>query len=169
MRLSIAIAGSIVVAGCVGTRPSTRATLPPFAGRVRSTLIDDARTGDTPEHFSYVGHWEHVRDRHDGRIDGTSTRSWHAGDNVIFTYIGFGLLVYGVTGPNGGNAAVSIDGVYQGTANFYSSQVRTHRLVFTAPPLAEGVHTIGLVVSHTPNYPHRNYVNIDSVTVLQNQ
>jgi hypothetical protein len=128
--------------------------------------IDDARIGDTPEHFAYVGRWQHVSGRHDGRMNGTSSRSWHSGDNIILTFTGSELLLYGVTGPNGGKAAVAVDGKYYGTANFYSPHLHAHKLVFSVPPLGEGVHTIGLLVSRTPNYPHRSYVNVDSVTVL---
>jgi hypothetical protein len=165
MKLPAAIVGSILAAGCASagsTRPSD-ASVSPVA---RSTLVDDARIGDAPDHFSYVGHWEHVTGRHDGRLNGTSSRSWHAGDNIILSYVGSELRLYGVTGPNGGNAAIAIDGRYYGTANFYSQRLRTHALVFSVPALGEGVHTMGVLVAQTPGYPRRRYVNVDSVTVL---
>jgi hypothetical protein len=166
MKVACAIAGCILVAGC-GSGESPAQSNPAASAHIaRSTIIDDAQMGDTPGHFSYVGRWEHVRGRHDGRMNGTSSRSWHAGDNLVLAYIGNELLVYGVTGPNGGNASVSIDGRYYGIANFYSTHLQAHRLVYSVPPLGEGIHTIGLLVSYTPNYAHRRYVNVDSVTIL---
>lgn len=121
--------------------------------------IDDAS-------LHYVGHWQHVRGRSDGRYSGTSSRSFHPGDYIVYTYQGSGFVLYGVSGPNGGNADVAIDGTFYGTAHFYSPRMQTHNVVFETPQLPEGTHTFGLVVARTPEYVHRNYVNIDSIQVL---
>lgn len=166
MKVACAIAGCLMVAGCESAGSTAQSAPGASAQAAHSTLIDDAQMGDTADHFSYVGRWEHVRGRHDGRMNGTSSRTWHPGDTLVLAYIGNELFVYGVTGPNGGNASVAVDGRSYGTVSFYSSRLQPHRLVYSVPPLGEGVHTIGLVVSYTPSYRHRSYVNVDSVTVL---
>ena len=151
MRVACAVAVIILVAGCrSGESPTPQAD-----------QIDDAL-------LNYTGRWEHVRDRRDGRSYGTSSRSWHAGDYLVFTYRGSGFVLYGVSGPNGGTGDVAVDGTYYGTAHFYSPQIQPHNAVFKAPDLPEGSHTVALVVSRTPEFAHRNYVNIDSIQVLHN-
>lgn len=132
----------------------------------RRVLVDDSQQGQLLNHFSYSGQWEHVRSRNDGRDDGTSSRSRHAGDSAIFTFDGSVVRIYGVEGPNGGDAAVGIDGHYYGTASFYSRKKQTHALVFESPPMPAGPHMIGFVVKGDVLSAHRAYVNIDSAEVL---
>jgi hypothetical protein len=129
-------------------------------------LLDDSRAGQSLGQFSYAGHWQHLSNRHDGRYGGTSTRTHHSGDSVAVPFDGAMVRVYGVRGRNGGDAAVGIDGQYYGTATFYAARKQAHALVFASPLLAEGTHTLGLVVKYAPPGSHRGYVNIDDVEVL---
>jgi hypothetical protein len=132
-------------------------------------LVDDARVGQSLDHFAYTGQWEHESTRADGRYAATSTRSHHSGDSVTLPFDGSVVRLYGVRGPNGGSAAVGIDGQYYGDAVFYAPKKQAHALVFSSPPLPEGTHTLGLVVKLPSPGSHRAYVNIDDVEVLHHQ
>lgn len=129
-------------------------------------LVDDARVGQALNHFAYTGQWERESMHADGRYGATSTRSHHSGDSVTLPFDGSAVRLYGVRGPNGGFAAVGIDGQYYGDAAFYAPKKQAHALVFSSPPLSEGTHTLGLVVKLPPPGSHRAYVNIDDVEVL---
>jgi len=132
-------------------------------------FVDDARIGQSLDHFTYAGQWEHLSARGDGRYAATSSRTHHPGDSMTLPFEGSIVRVYGVRGPNGGTAAVGIDGQYYGEASFYSPQKRAHALVFSSPPLAEGTHTLGLVVKLPAPGTHRAFVNIDDVEVFHQQ
>ena len=136
------------------------------AQRNADELLDDSRAGQSLGYFSYVGHWEHLSNRHDGRYGGTSSRSRHSGDSVTLPFNGSMVRLYGVRGPNGGQADVAIDGQYYGTTSFYSPHKEVHALVFASPQLAQGTHALGLVVKLPASGSHRAYVNIDEVEVL---
>lgn len=129
--------------------------------------VDDSQIGQSLQRIAYAGTWDHVVARQDGRFHGTSSRSHNAGDSLIFPFDGSVVRVYGVLGPNGGEADIGIDGRYYGTANFFSTNKRVHTLVFESPPLASGTHMLGLVVKGATDYPHHAYVNIDEVQVLR--
>ncbi len=135
----------------------------------RAISIDDAQIGQSVNHFEYAGAWEHLSARSDGRFAGTSSRSHHAGDSVIFPFDGSAVRLYGVRGPNGGEATVAIDGRYLGTASFLAPQKVAHALVFESPPLASGTHTLGIVVKGDVTGSHRAYVNLDAAEVLPQQ
>lgn len=128
--------------------------------------VDDASTGQSVDHFSYRGQWEHTRDRNDGRYKGTSSRSRHSGDSVVLPFDGSVVRIYGIRGANGGNAAIGIDGQYYGMADFFSPRKQVHALVFESPPLRDGTHALGLVVRGDVRTSHHAYVNIDEVQVL---
>lgn len=136
------------------------------AQRNADELLDDSRTGQSLGHYSYSGRWQHLSNRSDGRFDGTSSRSHHPGDSVTVPFNGSMVRVYGVRGPNGGDAAVGIDGQYYGMATFYSPRKQAHALVFASPDLPEATHTLGLVVKFSMPGSHRGYVNIDEIEVL---
>jgi hypothetical protein len=149
----------VTLAAC-GTRST------PDAG---SLVIDDSTRGQFLNRFAYTGRWQHVSGYSDGRLDGTSSRSTHPGDSVVLTFEGSVVRIFGVRGPNGGDAGIGIDGKYYGTADFYSPKKQTHALVFQSPPLAAGAHTVGVVVKGRTASAHRAYVNIDGAQVLPQQ
>lgn len=128
--------------------------------------IDDASIGQSLNHFSYTGRWEHTRDRNDGRYESTSSRSRHSGDSVVFPFNGSVVRIYGIRGANGGKATIAIDGHYYGRADFFAPKKQVHVLVFQSPPLRDGVHALGLVVLGDLGTSHRAYVNIDEVQVF---
>jgi hypothetical protein len=132
-------------------------------------VADDSQRGQSMNHFAYTGHWEHLSGRNDGRFEGTSSRSRYAGDSAIFTFIGSVVRIYGVRGPNGGDAGIGIDGRYYGTASFYAPKKEPHALVFVSPPLTPAPHVVGLVVKGDAGNSHHAYVNIDGAEVLPQQ
>ena len=158
------LAGLIVLAACApsGARHNTALTDSPLH-------IDDARAGESLERIAYNGPWEHITAQADGRYRATSSRSRHPGASIVIPFNGSIVRVYGVRGPNGGQAAVGIHGGFYGTAEFYAPQKRVHALVFESPALAAGTHTLGLVVKVSAAGPHRAYVNIDEIEVLPRQ
>lgn len=135
----------------------------------RALSIDDSRVGQALNHIDYTGTWEHISGRRDGRFQGTSTRSRRAGDSFVMPFDGAIVQLYGVRGPNGGGAAVAIDGQYYGVADFHAPQKQAHVLVFASPPLTPGTHTLGVVVHGDPNGSNRIYVNVDEIEVLNQQ
>jgi hypothetical protein len=135
----------------------------------RAVNADDSQRGQSVNHFAYTGHWEHLSGRSDGRSNGTSSRSRTPGDSAVFTFIGPVVRIYGVRGPNGGDAGIGIDGRYYGTASFYAPKVQPHALVFTSPSLTPAPHAVGIVVKGDPANSHRAYVNIDGAQVLPQQ
>ncbi len=143
------------------------ARLPALAA-AHSAIIDDATTGEALlGHFDYVGKWQHVAGKHDGRSDGTSTRSTHTGDVAILRFTGTRVRMFGVRGRSGGRAGIAVDEQSAGRpVDFYSQRLQTHALIYQSPKLAPGVHTISVVVWGTRDVHGRfYYVNIDGAEV----
>jgi hypothetical protein len=163
--LQLAAAGLVFVAvSC------THATSQPSVSRTKVVTIDDASRGVGLERFHFIGHWERVRGRHDGRWGGTSTRSPHFGSSVSVAIKGYRFRLYGVSGPNGGNGTLGLDRDTEfAVLDFYSARKRTHVLLYTSPILAQGLHAIAVSVNGTHNPRSRGtYVNIDSLEVDSN-
>ncbi|MGD0474527.1 MAG: hypothetical protein ABSB70_15115 [Candidatus Velthaea sp.] len=129
------------------------------------TVVDDAAVGKALlGRFDYVGSWQHVRGKNDGRTNGTSTRSTRTGDVAIFRFTGTRVRIYGVLGPSGGRAGIALDEASTGgrPIEFYAPHLRTHALVYQSPVLPWGVHTVSIAVWGTRDVHGRYYyVNID--------
>lgn len=142
-------------------------TAAPAAPRV--TFIDDSVVGEALlGHFDYVGSWQCVRGKHDGRSDGTSTRSTHTSDVAIFRFVGTRVRIFGVLGPSGGRAGIALDekSTTVGPVDFYAPRLRTDALVYQSPVLPYGMHTVSIVVWGTRDVRGRfYYVNIDGAQV----
>jgi hypothetical protein len=130
-----------------------------------AVIIDDMAIGPGRNQLQYIGPWEHVRNRRDGRYAGTSSRSFQVGDAAIITFTGSHVRVFGVNGPNGGLANVAIDGRSLGTASFKARYKIVRAIDFQSPKLPSGMHTLALVVSGSPMH-ERAYVNLDAIEVL---
>jgi hypothetical protein len=158
----------LAAAGLVSLAAScTRATSPPATPPTMVLAIDDATTGKGLDRFHFVGRWERVRGRHDGRSGGTSTRSPYVGNSVFVATKGYRFRVYGVTGPNGGHGLLGLDEhVHFATLDFYSARKRTHVLLYTSPIVVQGEHAIAISVDGTHNRRSRGtYVNIDCLEI----
>ncbi len=153
--IAFVVAYVAILGGFVGRATAGSSAETPVAYR----YVDDAaRTGG----FSFAGGWERVVGKHDGRSGGTSTRSFRIGASATLPFTGSAVRVYGVSGPNGGSAAVTLDGRSYGTANFYSPKEKTGVIVFASPALTDVTHTLSLLVEPPPaGSAARGYVNID--------
>lgn len=168
-----------VQASATATAPSVAAASPAAAFSASDTPSGAARTAVPPQlliddagnsgryAFHYGPGWERVSGIDDGRSYGTSTRSLHPGSVASLTFVGTGIVLYGVLGPTGGRAYVTVDGsVASGIAHFYSPEKKVARTVFVVEHLPDGIHhLVVLVVKPDPNRPAHRYVNIDGVGV----
>ncbi len=124
--------------------------------------VDDARSAADGTKFQFIGGWERVVGQRDGRLGGTSTRSFRIGATATLIFMGRSVRVFGIGGPNGGTAAITLDGRSYGTANFTSAKKNTRLLVFDSPALTPGTHRLSLIVAPPPaGGAGRGYVNID--------
>ncbi len=132
------------------------------ADRTALRQVDDSRASPSGEHFNYVGQWQHLRNFHDGRSEGTSSRTFHAGAAAYLQFSGRSLELFGVKGPTGGYADVDIDNEPPSLVLFYAPQKEAGVLVYTSPELRAGSHTVEIVVEPPPPaLPERRYVNLD--------
>jgi hypothetical protein len=135
------------------------------AGTPRVIAVDDAVVGKALlGRFDYVGSWQHVSVKHDGRSNGTSTRSTHIGDVAIFRFTGTRVRIYGVRGRSGGRAGIALDEASTGgrPVDFYAPQLEPHALIYESPRLPAGLHTVSIAVWGTRDARGRYYyVNID--------
>jgi hypothetical protein len=119
---------------------------------------------------SFKGRWEAVYEQHDGRFQGSSVRSFHSGDCISFLFSGRQFRIYGVSGPRGGYALVSMPGTKNATVSFYSPQKRTHALLYESPAFSQGIHSAALVVEglRAPRSLGA-YVNVDELEIVKAQ
>jgi hypothetical protein len=113
----------------------------------------------------FDGRWQAVAGINDGRLNGRSTRTYHPGDTVNITFDGAGLDVYGITGPNGGYAALIFPPKPDLTLDFYSPQKRAHVLLYSSPGMTREPHVATIVVlrTHDPR-SSGTYVNVDEIS-----
>lgn len=138
--------------------PNPKPTLAPH--RTLTTIDDEPGSG-----FVYEGGWQQVAGATDGRSRGTSSRSFHSGSRATLTFEGTGITLYGVRGPTGGRAIISIDnGETVASVSFFASRKQTNASVFAAARLAPGRHRITISVA-PPESPSRRYVNLDGAIV----
>jgi len=130
-------------------------------------MVDDGDVRAGTQHFRYFGHWEHASQHSDGRSLGTSSRSFHAGDEVAISFIGTRIRVYGVRGAKGGYGAVALDHRSpSATPNFYAPTVEPAALVYVSPILPSGPHTLSITVTGRHERASRGaYVNIDYAAI----
>jgi hypothetical protein len=160
-RRGAAIVAAATIAACSATPAAADvAGTPPHV-----TIVDDAMVGRALlGRFDYVGSWQHVHGKHDGRSNGTSTRSTHVGDVAIFRFTGTRVRIYGVRGPSGGRGGIALDESSTGgrPIEFYAPRLEPHVLVYESPVLPAGVHTVSIAVWGTRDrHGHFYYVNID--------
>jgi hypothetical protein len=140
------------------------ASRPPAAAAPASVAyhqIDDAAKR-APDDFVFLGSWEHTRNMHDGRSLGTSSRSFHVGDMAYFNFKGERFKIFGIRGPGGGFAELSIDGQPSAMLGFYAPRKAAGVEVYESPALPAGQHAVDIVVVDAVHDPaKRRYVNID--------
>ena len=160
---TLRVARTRVAATQVGT---TRAAVTPPAAGVRKTqpivVVDDVPQQNATASFDYAGHWEHVRAIEDGRTAGTSSRSFRPGSNATLSFTGTEVRVFGVCGPSGGRAVVTLDGRRTGPlTTFFAATKETHMLVYTSPRLRFGQHRLSIAVAPVEQSSAKHYINLD--------
>ena len=127
--------------------------------------VDDGVAAAHGEHFTYTGVWQHLTNMHDGRSEGTSSRTYHVGAAATFDFTGDRLKIFGVKGPGGGYAELRIDGETYGLLRFYANRKEPGVLIYTSPALPLGPHAVQIVVAEPPNgLPKRRFVNLDGAS-----
>lgn len=102
-----------------------------------------------PRHFpafAYEGHWHHRRGG-DHNTVGSSSASLQPGSRVTLAFLGTQVRLFGIMGPTGGRAALTLDGIPQKVgAGFYAPRLRARALVYRCPRLRWGPHWITVTV-----------------------
>lgn len=128
--------------------------------------IDDSVQGPYFGQFTYDGSgWQHQASA--GAFDDTMSVSDTTNDVVTFAFRGPKLIIRGVTGPNEGLGAVTIDGRPAGDANFYSAQQETNRTVWSSTNLGNGEHLVRVRVMGQKDKLSSGYgIAIDAATMV---
>lgn len=117
--------------------------------------------------FTHTAHWERVRGRQDGRLHGSSLRSFHPGERATLDFNGEAVRLYGVLGPGGGAAIVSLDGHVGHALNFFATHKETHKQIYASPKLKRGTHRLVIdVVRPHERAASPRYVNLDGADVV---
>jgi hypothetical protein len=99
--------------------------------------------------IAYTGSW--VPTVNASSHGGNYTYSLTAGNYYQFTFYGTGLNLYGVFSTNRGQVEVFIDTVSKGIVDMYSPTVQYQKLFYSISGLAQGNHTVKVVVLATKN------------------
>jgi hypothetical protein len=174
------LVGFVALQGCQSSTLSSRSAAPVATQSATTpsgitnepsaelrTMVDDGNLRGGAAQFRYFGHWEHASRRNDGRSLGTSSRSFHVGDEVAISFVGTQIRVYGVRGARGGYGAITLDGRSGSTLpDFYAPTLRPGTLVYESPVLLSGPHALSIAVTgrHEPA-SHGAYVNIDYAAI----
>jgi hypothetical protein len=156
----VAIAVVVVALSFDACSPKAARTGIAPSPRLSAIIVDDRKSGATLNAFSYVGRWERVTGRRDGRYEGTSIRSFTPGDIISTMFYGRRFDLHGVCGPRGGSATLALDGHIH-TISFLA-HAKTMELVYSSGPLRDGLHSVVVVVGTKPKgIAPTGYVNID--------
>ncbi|MFI6929575.1 RICIN domain-containing protein [Streptomyces sp. NPDC050287] len=109
-----------------------------------TTSVDDASSTVT-----YAGGWGHASGETGGPYAGTNSYSNAAGDTATLSFVGTGVTLHGVTGPNHGIVGVSVDGGNESLVDEYSATRTGDVSIWSSPRLASGTHSIRVRVTGT--------------------
>lgn len=122
---------------------------------------DDRHTG-----MDYTGPWSAYAAA--GFSDGSIQAADASGAAVEFLFTGNAVKLFGYKSPDYGIGEVFIDGVSQGTIDFYSSSPKTQALLFSKFGLVNGSHTFKLVWTGLKNpAAAKTAVNADFIEIIQ--
>jgi len=149
---------TVVQAGPTGSL-GTAAPSPPASSTMKAAadstiVVDDAKLGTGPDVFDYVGSgWGHAGGEGAPANPYGGTNSWteHAGDKVVFTFTGTQVTFYGITAPQHGIGAISVDGAAAKSIDFYSATRTGNVALWTSPTMPEGQHTLTMAWTGTKN------------------
>ncbi len=124
------------------------------------TTIDDASST-----IDYTGTWGHGTGEA-GLYAGTNSYSDTTGATATVTFTGTRVTLRGVTAPNHGIAAVSVDGGAETTVDQYAATRTGDVALWTSPPLASGEHTLRIRVTGDANSAaSHDWVTVDRIQV----
>ena len=125
------------------------------------TITAGAKIDDRNPEIGYSSGWSTFTST--GYYLGTTTFSTTAGSQAQYSFSGSVINWYGVTGTDHGKADVFIDNVLDSSVDLYSA-ARTTGLVYSKSGLANGPHTIKIVVRSDRNAnATANYVELDAL------
>lgn len=168
-RIAIAVALAFACCSCAG-RNDAGSVASPGASRAAQTkqkvvVLSALHRGRWPNSILFAGHWQLVRNRADGRYEGSSERSFHFGDTMTVIFAGRRFCIYGVLGENGGTGQILISGRAPQTVEFRAPSKEAHRLVFDSGVLPGSVQTASLSVIAPDDGRPRGYVNVEEVEI----
>jgi hypothetical protein len=89
-------------------------------------------------------------------------------DQAVYVYQGYGFQVWGPPGPAGGKAAIWLDGVNVGTADFYSSTFLPSQSLLTVQNVSLGLHTVAMLPLHQKDSASSGYsICFDTLQVMR--
>ncbi len=139
------------------TTTTTTTTTP-----VSSVTVDDAVTSGT-NRFAYSGTWVTCGGCNAGAYQGSFRYAPFSGASLTFTFTGSQAALKGFKEPQGGIAAVSVDGGSSSDVSFFASS-QSLSTVYTTPVLANGSHVVTLSFTGRTQGSSAT-INIDSATV----
>ncbi len=156
-RAAVAVL-ALIVSTSVGLTASPAAATPSTTGPAAAATttspaaaatfsVDDAKQGTGPDQFNYMGSgWGHAggEGAPANPYDGTNSWTDHAGDTVSFSFVGSQVTFYGITAPQHGIGALSLDGGTATPIDFYSANRTGDVALWTSPVLANVPHTLTL-------------------------
>lgn len=149
---------------------STSASATAAAATDSTIVVDDAQQGTGPDVFNYVGSgWGHAGGEGAPANPYNGTNSWtdHAGDKVTFTFVGTKITFYGITAPQHGIGAISVDGGTTTPIDFYSANRTGNAALWTSATLPEGQHTLTMAWTGQKNAASSGTsVVVDRVTFI---
>lgn len=112
---------------------------------------------------AYTGPWTSRTDK--DCFEGTTSGSRDDNASVTFRFHGTSVKVVGNTGPNHGNADITLDGKPQPRVDCYSAEARRGVTLFAQEGLPDGDHEVTVIVVGWYGKP-RNKASSDSWVVL---
>lgn len=113
--------------------------------------VNDDSVGSGYNQFRYEGSGWQYGPAGAGSHESDNHYSANAGDYAVFTFIGTGIALHGAKGPENGIVAISVDGGAELEVDTYSSAREENALLYTAPVLANGIHTLKIRVTGQKN------------------
>ncbi len=147
----VSIVGSsftaVAKAGSVTTYVIDGATYTP-AGVVS---INDNTTGTGVNQFHYSGNWLYSNNNMTGAYQNDNHWSYTKDDTYTIKFTGAQAVVYGSVSPNGGIAAISVDGGSETEVDLYALTRSDDVFLFATPTYSGGEHTLKVRVTGRKN------------------
>jgi endoglucanase len=157
--------GSITVTAPAPTAaPTASPTAPPPPSPTAQPTTAPQLLSVNDTSFTYAGTW--LTSTGSAKYQGDDHYSDVTGSTFSITFNGTSLLVQGARAPYHGIAAVSVDGGPESDIDLYAATRVDQALLFTAPTLVNGTHTVRIRVTGRKNVASTEaLVNADRVDI----